>query len=762
MATLPCDDAAVVFARIKSYKPDKKSGFTTIITPPLKNSSEIYKYGVMVSTSAGDQYRWYCLAHKECQAGGVYQTAGGNKSSSNPMKHLRKYHGIVSSRTTKMSAKKERREGKVNDLRSSKLFMEDPTRGMELALAFMVILTMVATSLVEHEGFRFMLAIISTESMNLECHAKLINHRIVEIYNCLLKTMSEMIQEDLKDSPIPMINLLVDEWYCKLLRQRFIGIRIRYVTRDGSFVSLLLSVRHYRRVRAPSEVARASEILLEWTKRILQEFNISPSMIFSATTDAGPDVRCMAETLLPNTQYDWCVCHLLAKAVQEACGMIKGQKTQLEVKLIITSINAMIARIQNSKTASAAFEKIIISAKGKGIQLKKYLEIRFVGVVRCLERVLELWECLEELYVEFYINDEFPVPASKEEVEQLYALFYGIREIQQHAQTRDYPVSCTVLLMLMSFHNEVLGPDCDITYGNKIILARNATPILQTARSALLEALNKRFYDKYRVFLTGDVVRGSGKPAADDLLAQVAVMHPAFNKLTLLDSVIEARNKARRGRDAFQATGKTLDEIKSEYKTKIHNKILALAVQVAKHEPDLCRQLEYLDIEEEPDPLADVLPSVNSNYRRDQCPAEQRARNELNSYLQMHCPSLVSRNSQKNVMQWWLQHRDKFPILFQVARALLGSEASSAAVELDFGLGSMYYKKDRLSTDPRMVEMKLMVNRNRNWMDWNSYTEIQNTNLDAHKPSLDERGPFAEQLSVDEEEEHNLVDCFLV
>ena len=130
-----------------------------------------------------------------------------------------------------------------------------------------------------------------------------------------------------------MFHLLIDEWWCKLLRRRFIAIRIRFVDESFELVTMLLSIRHYDRRSVPDNISSASDILLQWLKGVLAEFGLVVDDFLSSTTDAGPDVKFLTSKLM-GVLWEWCVAHMLTNAVKEACGWLRN-KNPIQVKVYI-------------------------------------------------------------------------------------------------------------------------------------------------------------------------------------------------------------------------------------------------------------------------------------------------------------------------------------------------------------------------------------------------------------------------------------------
>ena len=58
------------------------------------------------------------------------------------------------------------------------------------------------------------------------------------------------------------------------------------------------------------ESHRLSELLESYLESVLEEYDLDVSMIFSATSDSGSDVKRLCDVLLPGL-WEWCVCHML-------------------------------------------------------------------------------------------------------------------------------------------------------------------------------------------------------------------------------------------------------------------------------------------------------------------------------------------------------------------------------------------------------------------------------------------------------------------
>lgn len=366
------------------------------------------------------------------------------------------------------------------------------------------------------------------------------------------------------------MHLVVHEWYGKQLRQRYIAVKVRFIDAEFEMVSVVLSIRHFDRSMASDELTRASEGLLDWVKGVLKEYNIDISQVYSATTDAGSDVRYMCETLM-GVEWEWCIPHLLTNAIKESCGMMRSQANMTEtfVRYIIDSISEVITKITASKVTVAAFYRLVILKFGKRLALKRNIGIRFTGVVTTMERTLKVWTCLQDFYAK-YFREEFLLHDQYHTIEQLMALFNKVKEIRKQAKFTSHPASCTTLLKLFKFYAGELRSGANLAVSpTNIVQKSSIAPLVEATRSKLRAAIEKRFFNRYMPLRDLYAGRGAGKPSQSLLLEMAMVMHPTYKKLSCFNKVISIFIK-----DNCELKA---EDLLLEVKEKVHEKVMALA-----------------------------------------------------------------------------------------------------------------------------------------------------------------------------------------
>lgn len=94
------------------------------------------------------------------------------------------------------------------------------------------------------------------------------------------------------------------------------GVRVFYITRNWELRSRLLSVRQFNPIPEILQNNRLSDLLRHYLETVLEEFHLTFSNLFSATTDFGTDAKQLCNVLLPSL-WEWCVCHMIDCALVE-------------------------------------------------------------------------------------------------------------------------------------------------------------------------------------------------------------------------------------------------------------------------------------------------------------------------------------------------------------------------------------------------------------------------------------------------------------
>lgn len=84
-----------------------------------------------------------------------------------------------------------------------------------------------------------------------------------------------------------------------------------YIDREWQLKSRLLAVRQFNPTPEMFESERLPTLLEKYLTDVLEEFGLDVSMLFSATSDAGSDVKHRLCHILIPRLWKSCVCHTL-------------------------------------------------------------------------------------------------------------------------------------------------------------------------------------------------------------------------------------------------------------------------------------------------------------------------------------------------------------------------------------------------------------------------------------------------------------------
>ncbi|CAN0082082.1 unnamed protein product, partial [Ectocarpus sp. 8 AP-2014] len=108
---------------------------------------------------------------------------------------------------------------------------------------------------------------------------------------------------------VPCLHLSLELWVDKSSSLKYMGVRLFYVNYAWQLKSYLLAVRQFNPTPETLKNERLSKLLEKYVFAVLEEFGVDASLLFSATSDAGGDVRRLCSVLLPGLR-EWCVCHM--------------------------------------------------------------------------------------------------------------------------------------------------------------------------------------------------------------------------------------------------------------------------------------------------------------------------------------------------------------------------------------------------------------------------------------------------------------------
>ncbi len=198
------------------------------------------------------------------------------------------------------------------------------------------------------------------------------------------------------------MSLTLDLIQTEVQNKKLIGVKVTYI-HHGAMVSWNLAVRAYNPTAKQMEgEKKASELLMDWCKLILQEYNIHPEKhILTSCSDSGSDVKRALEVVFP-THREWCVSHLTHLALADAFGSsVDPSKTKnADIRRVLNDCRKVIETVNKSKVLKAKFDEKQKNDLGKELKLKNTPSHCWSATEDVLIKLLRCWNPLRHAFLE--------------------------------------------------------------------------------------------------------------------------------------------------------------------------------------------------------------------------------------------------------------------------------------------------------------------------------------------------------------------------
>lgn len=485
----------------------------------------MYAYGDRVSGLFDGMFiqRWHCFANGICK-----YVIRVSSNTSNVTDHLKKKLDISSS----LSIKRLRTKNNFKKELSKELVIltsGEAQRYHELYVVSLLVHKFLSFFLVECSEFRTLISMLDTKNQfNTSMHSNRVKKTILEMCLSPSQRISKKRIAAFASSPLPPFHLNVDLWTSHTSHDKYFGIRIFYINNKWECKSELFAVRLFM-PDVSLQTTRLSDVLHLLCKRVLAEYGLSLTSIFSSTSDVGSDLKRICTTILP-FQWDWCIAHLCNCALVEAFGttLDSTKSKNPTFRTFLKAVKKIIEHLHESTKMRAKFEDLQLEVNGIRLRLLRDMPHRWLGTIRLLTRFLDMWDLL----VAHYAREEsepFPVYMQKKELIEHYSLMKPIEDIIIMAQCSSYTAGIDVFLALCRLRGSVLCWDAPLPiydptsttglYAERVSKIENPAALCSTTKHTRLllnKALEKRFYSSY-----------NGRPRSLILEMQV-FLHPSF------------------------------------------------------------------------------------------------------------------------------------------------------------------------------------------------------------------------------------------
>ncbi|CAB1100899.1 unnamed protein product [Ectocarpus sp. CCAP 1310/34] len=441
------------------------------------------------------------------------------------------------------------------------------------------------------------------------------------------------------------------------------GIRLYYVDRTWVLRSRLIAVRQFNPTKELLEDNRLSTLLQKYLERVLAEYGLDVSLLFSATSDAGSDVKRLCDVLLPGL-WEWCVCHMMNCAVVKAFGMhVDPAKSRNPgARKVITTVKTIVEHIRKSPRAKAIFEEEQVRqyAQCYHRKLVNAAPQRWSGVTNVLEAVIVNRPAIDGVYAAE--GKHSPLTSLTDEIDELH---YIIKPAAQVIVSGERPATSTP-----REHSLLTG-------------------VARGTRQHMCESVDWRWFDKrYKSAKSQDT---------DYVFDMQMALHPTTADLRYVDKLAST--------SAFAGA----------VKSTITDKVISLAVKLAEaaalHTGDGSTTPAWSAAADKP--AAKRARQAAAPGSKEEPPSfEQTARAELTKLRAVQGGSLAAGLRCEDVLKWWKMWAHAYPLLARVARVVIGALASAAVLEHDFSNAGRMMTSSRSTMDSKYVEMILFLHGN--------------------------------------------------
>lgn len=713
--------------------------------------------------------------------------------TSNVNRHLKDQHGILTDASKKQASKSLNENQYRHELLQS--FKNNMSRLGELQWVLMIILCRLPTAFGSYKVVKDTMALTGMDELKRNLYRSRVNHIITEIYNQTLAVARQQILEAKKAHGNRIFSINVDNWKSKNSTRKFMGVRLYFNDVKMKFQSWMLSIREFN----PSSQMRQGSTGLQramnvWAKAILLHYGIKYEEIFSATTDKAGDVRILNQLDI-DTNWDWCIPHMLNCALYYAFSAARNPWMSNEITAMKNAINS----IRDLTKDGNIFQEILAAEnpEAKKKLLQTHQEQRFMGVYLTCLRYYEMFETISETCLAAGIVNQ--VKMTKVELKQLISVLQPLRNISVKSQTQQSAYGFRILQKLI--HERLKGvlnaSKCVRAFDDKEEIIESLCTGVTRTRKLLIDAIDLKFFKRY--FQKTKVTKSGEVTVQAYLLECQHLLHPALRNLDPVLSVIEhmvkndssaciawttknkkAGVKYAKSLIARNMSNRSIDVISNEYfERKVNEYILHVQCDIVdtvknhiidtivENDPsddavsdddfagveELQRDLQFASLEDwVTEQHGQQQPQSSTGGRRPQS-VVRRVSQCLDQYLKAKSgihPAFRNHSLNCNMVEWKSECGHQFLDVVRAFAAYFGVPTSSAGIELDFYFASLLLVKQRMSMKGPLVEMMNMVDRNQEWVDLAQVDAL--TPLEAKKAQPNFDGDDHVVYSDDEED----------
>ena len=714
-------------------------------------------------------------------------------STGKATEHIAKVHGVTTERTKKLEAKVASK-GRVQE-KVAPAFAADPTRFVGNSLGVWAAKHGISYNAFQdsvwNDGICNCFDVGQDALMNFDPRKFQ-----VEQFVHLKSVISDDIQEARNSyEGMPAFSYNLDLYTDPLQSRKFMAMRVSWIDiKSNVLQSRNIAMRDYSASYAEKHEVTASQMLDAWATAVLDEFGLGKDDMFAGSGDGGPDVSKVMQDFFKDSMTEWCISHLLNRCFLDAFGTdIDPSKSKNKAaRVFIDKVRKVIESINKSDDLKSAFEEARASSGAKADKkLRNAPHHRWGSTADSLFRVLYEWKPLKLAFAKCKI----PFPLEKDHVvlQEFYSVMKSLRDLQVKAQSKKEPNLTMIYIEFMSIRNTTLKPSApllilDVRPTSASVVASipkprehdKLHPATQAVREKLLQAVDARFFIRmnpiksmknWRVLWGSRVGNTSGEAMDMSHFKQgyvfdmAMLLNPRFRDGRHIDHLTARIPIEQKDIDTLPSQWKS-DWSQKEKKLRKHfagvlkeslwKKILILGMHVAEKKFEDVANHALLEESQESgfstpprkkgrfaaavfdaglaSPDASMAEEEDEDDSSIPETPEAMVAKEIETFKLMKKEPAGTCATDKEVLKWWDERKDRFPCLRLVVKSIHGMLAGSGALELDIGSFKDVISPKRATTSAGMVEVQLLIKVNKSLVEldtreikdlgnnWKSYT----------------------------------------
>ncbi|CAM9895380.1 unnamed protein product [Scytosiphon promiscuus] len=766
-----------ITAAITEFEPPETH---EVVPKPSRASSQIYKYGVKLRETETGKWSFACLASPACREKTRRGTfiAISEKAASNANDHIKTAHnaevsagvmredgkharasstpggfdfGIDCAKSTRGTSRKtlaatektDRLEMRVMKAVSSGMFATNKPRFRAVTwVKCHIVEGFCPLSHGDKEWVRACLKLTGAEDFPItSIDNKAVKHIIIEMYAATASRFKKEMASEV--GGMRLLHLNLDLWVDKFSSLKYIGIRLFYVDRQWQLKSRLIAVRQFNPSQELLSDNRLSDLLELYLESVLEEYGLDTTLLFSATSDAGSDVKRLCKVLLPGL-WEWCVCHMINCSLVEAFGthVDPAKSHNPAARKVVMTVKKVVEHIRKSPRAKVVFEEeqVLQYAQCSHRKLVNAAPQRWSGVANVMEAVIVNRSAIDGVYTAE--SKDSPLTAISNEIDELYSIIKPAAEVIVKCQKTYVPTGQAAVLALAALKLttlnvrsplEILTPAPKRAQGGTGGIGGGERPassaprqhslltaVARDTREHLLHSVDWRWFDKR--------YKDTASEDTDYVFDMQMALHPTTADLRYVNKLAPTSARATTVKSAItEAVISLAVEMAEEAAAKEGGSSTpaepAVAQPAAKRArraaaPGSVHPIFRAPVNKKQEATTNAYASLGlfgprGDEADEQPPSsEERARVELTKLRAVKGGRLTADLSCEDVLSWWKKWAGSYPLLARVARVVFGAPASAAVLERDLSDAGRMMTSSRSTMDTKYVEMILFLHGN--------------------------------------------------